>query len=62
MLDHVLAHLITAISSIQAAEDDMSVNEFKIQHHFAPAQKNEIQLRFVKTNKRGKKCTKEKFK
>lgn len=54
VLDRVLALLTSAVSSLQVEEDDddEDILRFDICTQFAPAQKNETQLKFHKKKRR----------
>ena len=48
-LDRILALLIQADASTRILETEKTPREFETNDYFAPAQKNEVQLRFKKT-------------
>ena len=67
ILDHTIAKLLPVVTSLrthltQPSDDEDNFKDFDATEKFAPAQKNEVQLRFRKVNTPGRKKTKHPFK
>ena len=60
ILDHILASIMPIMTTLRSSvqQKQLAVKNFEITTRFAPAQKNETQLRFEKLKKPGKKPSK----